>query len=397
MTYRFSLTFLLFFLATLASEASFLYQQDTSVVTGATGRKVITTAVPFLSITPDARAGGMGDVGAATTPDANSIYWNPAKTVFSEKQQEMSLSYTPWLGKIVNDMWIFYGSYQRKITKEQSAGISFRYFDLGEIFFTDDVGNEQGEFRPKELEVTLSYARMLTQNLSVGINGKYIYSNLIGNFTSTSSNGNLEARPGHSVAADLGVYYNKDILASGNNSNLAFAAVISNIGAKITYSDQDNRDFIPTNLRLGSAFTTYLDPYNKITIGVDLNKLMVPSPQPDGSEDDKSLLGGMFGSFTDAQDGFSEELKEITLSGGLEYWYNDTFAGRLGYFYEAEEKGNRKFLTIGLGFRYQKFGIDFAYLVPQQQEHPLAETLRFSLLFSFDSDNQVEESVTDDQ
>jgi len=396
MNYRFSLTILLFFTATMVSEASYLFRQDTSV-TGATGRKVITTAVPFLSITPDARAGGMGDVGSATTPDANSIYWNPAKTVFSEKQQELSLSYTPWLGKIVNDMWIFYGSYQRKITKEQSAGISFRYFDLGEIFFTDDQGADQGEFRPKELEVTLSYSRMLTQNLSVGINGKYIYSNLIGNFTSGNTNGGLEARPGHSVAADLGVYYKKDLLLSGNNSNLAFAAVISNIGSKITYSDQNNRDFIPTNLRLGLAFTTYLDPYNKITLGIDLNKLMVPSPQPDGSEDDKSLLGGMFGSFTDAQDGFSEELKEITLSGGVEYWYNDTFAGRLGYFYESEEKGNRKFLTIGLGFRYQKFGIDFAYLVPQQQEHPLAETLRFSLLFTFDDNKQVEESVTDDR
>ncbi|MTI20253.1 type IX secretion system outer membrane channel protein PorV, partial [Fulvivirga sp. RKSG066] len=281
-------------MATSVTYGSHYLQDTTNNITGTTGRKVITTAVPFLSITPDARAGGMGDVGAATSPDANSIYWNPAKTVFSEDEQGFGMSYTPWLGKIVNDMWIFYGSYYRKITKEQAVGASLRYFDLGEIFFTDDSGNEKGDFRPKELAVTLSYSRMLSQNLSVGLNGKYIYSNLIGNFTSSA--GNLEAKPAHSVAADLGVFYKKDLLLSGNNSNLALAAVISNIGSKISYSDENNKDFIPTNLRLGSAFTTNLDPYNKLTFGLDFNKLMVPSPQPDGSESDKSLLSGMFGS-----------------------------------------------------------------------------------------------------
>ncbi|MDX1628249.1 MAG: type IX secretion system outer membrane channel protein PorV [Fulvivirga sp.] len=389
MVKKFSLPFILFFCCAFLASA----QQDSTTITGISGRKVITTAVPFLTITPDARAGGMGDVGAATTPDANSIYWNPAKTVFNEEENGVSLSYTPWLGKIVNDMWIFYGSGFMKLTKEQAVSASFRYFDLGEIFFTDDFGNEQGDFRPKELAINVSYSRMLSQNLSVGLTGKFIHSNLIGNFTSSTS-GNLEAKPGNSVAADIGVYYNT-ALRGGNNSNIALAAVISNIGSKITYSDENNKDFIPTNLRIGSAFTTNLDPYNKITIGLDFNKLMVPSPQPDGSEDDKSLLGGMFGSFADAEGGFSEELKEITVSAGAEYWYNDTFAGRLGYFYESDEKGNRKYLTVGLGFRYQRFGIDFAYLVPQEQEHPLAETLRFSLLFNFGTKSVVEESVTD--
>lgn len=390
-----SLLILLIVLASTTVDAYHYYQQDTinpNDISGSSGRKVITTAVPFLTITPDARAGAMGDVGAATTPDANSIYWNPAKTVFSESDQSFSLSYTPWLGKIVNDMWIFYGSYYKKITKEQAIGASFRYFDLGEIFLTQD-GQTGRDFKPKELAVTISYSRMLSQNLSIGLNGRYIHSNLVGNFT-TNTTGNLEAKPGNSVAADIGVYYNKDILG-GSNSNLALAAVISNIGAKISYSDENNKDFIPTNLRLGSAFTTSLDPYNKLTIGLDLNKLMVPSPQADGSENDKSLLSGMFGSFGDAEGGFSEELKEVTVSAGVEYWYNDTFAGRLGYFYEAQEKGNRKYLTVGLGFRYQKFGIDFAYLVPQEQEHPLAETLRFSLLFTFDKGAAVEESVTE--
>ncbi len=385
-------TFISLFLIAMTTVVGFAQQQDsTNNITGTTGRKVITTAVPFLSITPDARAGGMGDVGAATTPDANSTYWNPAKTVFSEEEQAFSLSYTPWLGKIVNDMWIFYGSYYRKISKEQAISGSFRYFDLGEIFLTEDGVNGR-DFRPKELAITLSYSRMLSQNLSIGLNGKYIHSNLIGNFTSSS--GNLEAKPGNSVAADVGIYYNKDILR-GSNSNLALAAVISNIGAKISYSDENNKDFIPTNLRLGAAFTTSLDPYNKLTFGLDFNKLMVPSPQADGSENDKSLLSGMFGSFGDAEGGFSEELQEVAVSAGVEYWYNDTFAGRIGYFYEAEEKGNRKYLTLGLGFRYQRFGIDFAYLVPQEQEHPLAETLRFSLLFNFEKSSVVEESITD--
>lgn len=380
----------LLFLAMITS-VGFAQQDSTNNITGTTGRKVITTAVPFISITPDARAGGMGDVGAATSPDANSTYWNPAKTVFSEDEQAFSLSYTPWLGKIVNDMWIFYGSYYRKISKEQAIAGSFRYFDLGEIFLTEDGVNGR-DFQPKELAITISYSRMLSQNLSIGLNGKYIHSNLIGNFTSSS--GNLEAKPGNSVAADIGVYYNKDIL-KGSNSNLALAAVISNIGAKISYSDENNKDFIPTNLRLGAAFTTSLDPYNKLTFGLDFNKLMVPSPQADGSENDKSLLSGMFGSFGDAEGGFSEELQEVAVSGGVEYWYNDTFAGRVGYFYESEEKGNRKYLTLGLGFRYQRFGIDFAYLVPQEQEHPLAETLRFSLLFNFEKNSVVEESITD--
>jgi len=396
MTTKNALLIILFVFTTSIVKGYHFYQSDTinpNNITGSEGRKVITTAVPFLSITPDARAGGMGDVGAATSPDANSTFWNPAKTVFSEQEQAFSLSYTPWLGKIVNDMWIFYGSYYRKITKEQAVSASFRYFDLGEIFLTQD-GKTGRDFRPKELAFTVSYSRMLSQNLSIGLNGKYIHSNLIGNFTS-STTGNLEAKPGNSVAADIGVYYKSDLLLSGNNSNLALAAVISNIGSKISYSDENNKDFIPTNLRLGTAFTTNLDPYNKLTIAVDFNKLMVPSPQEDGSESEESLLGGMFGSFGDAQGGFSEELQEVAVSGGLEYWYNDTFAGRLGYFYESEEKGNRKYLTVGLGFRYQKFGIDFAYLVPQEQEHPLAETLRFSLLFNFDKNATVEESVTE--
>ncbi|UII33544.1 type IX secretion system outer membrane channel protein PorV [Fulvivirga ulvae] len=366
------------------SKAQGLVGQDSS-------RRVITTAVPFLTITPDARAGGMADVGAATSPDANSMYWNPAKLVFIENNIGFSLSYTPWLGKIINDMSITYLSGYYKFSKEQAVGISMRYFDLGEIFFTNEQGGDEGQFNPREFSFDAAYSRMLTQNLSIGVAGRYIHSNLTGSFSS----GGVEARPGNSVAADIAVFYDKDLLLSGSNSNLALAAVISNIGSKLTYSDDNNKDFIPTNLRLGGAFTTNLDPYNKLTFGLDLNKLMVPSPQLDSAQSDKSLLSGMFGSFGDAEDGISEEVKEVTVSAGAEYWYNNTFAARVGYFFESEDKGNRKYLTLGLGFRYQVFGIDFAYLVPKEQEHPLAETLRFTLLFNFDKSDKDEESVVD--
>lgn len=379
-----SVAIILLVLADFTLRAQGLVGQDSS-------RRVITTAVPFLTITPDARAGGMADVGVATSPDANSVYWNPAKLVFIENNIGFSLSYTPWLGKIINDMSITYLSGYYKFSKEQAVAVSMRYFDLGEIFFTNEQGGDEGQFNPKEFSFDAAYSRMLTQNLSIGVVGRYIHSNLTGSFSS----GGVEARPGNSVAADIAVFYDKDLLLSGSNSNLALGAVISNIGSKLTYSDDNNKDFIPTNLRLGGAFTTNLDPYNKLTFGLDLNKLMVPSPTLDSAQSDKSLLSGMFGSFGDAEDGISEEMKEVTVSAGAEYWYNNTFAARVGYFYESEDKGNRKYLTLGLGFRYQVFGIDFAYLVPKEQEHPLAETLRFTLLFNFDKSAKDEESVVD--
>lgn len=378
-------------LALCLISATSIYAQitDPGSLTGADSSRVITTAVPFLTITPDARAGGMGDVGAATSADANSVHWNPAKLVFIENDIGFSLSYTPWLGKIINDMSIAYLSGYYKFSKEQAVAISMKYFDLGEITFRQDQEDQGTLFNPREVAFDATYSRILTQHLSIGVVGRFIHSNLTGSFSS----GGTDARPGSSVAADVSMFYNKDILSSGKNSNLSVGLVISNIGSKLTYSDNENKDFIPTNFRLGTAFTTDLDPYNTITIGLDLNKLMVPSPQFDGSEDEKSLLNGIFGSFGDAEDGFSEEVKETTLSLGAEYWYNKTFAARVGYFTESEEKGDRNYLTFGLGFRYNVFGIDFAYLIPSEQEHPLAETLRFSLLFNFDKSDQDQDSV----
>jgi hypothetical protein len=346
----------------------------------------ITTAVPFLAISPDARHAGMGDVGVATTADPSSAYWNAGKLVFIDKLYGFGVSYTPWLGKIVNDMSISYLSGFYKINRQQAIGLSLKYFDLGEINFRDNNNISQGDFNPRELAIDFTYSRLLTESFSVGLTGRYIHSNLTGAFTA----GN-DAQPGNSVAADLGIFYNTDI---GRNSLLSLGASISNIGAKISYTGGANKDFLPTNLRIGSAFTKELDPFNKLTFALDFNKLLVPTPPRrdeqgniiDGKDPDRSLLSGMFGSFSDAPDGFKEELREIMTSFGMEYWYNDTFAARLGYFNEAKTKGNRKYMTIGLGFRSKKvFGIDVAYLVPtNKREHPLAETLRFTLLFQWE-------------
>jgi hypothetical protein len=370
-------------------------------------RRVITTAVPFLSITPDARAGGMGDAGVATSADANSVHWNPAKLVFIEHNIGFSMSYSPWLSKIINDMSLSYLSGYYKISQEQAVAVSMRYFDLGEIFFTDDNNIQQGRFNPKELAIDASYSRKLTEQLALGVTARYVHSNLTGNFTSST----IEAKPGNTAAVDLSVYYVKEF----QNSKLSFGGNISNIGAKLSYSNEANKDFIPINLRLGAAYTTYLDPYNSLTFALDFNKLLVPTPpvyatdslnQPvydasgnrvieRGKDPNRPLLSGMFGSFADAPDGFSEEMQEIMIAVGMEYWYNKTFAARVGYFYENSNKGNRKYITMGVGFRYNVFGVDFAYLVPHEQNHPLAETLRFSLLFNFQPVATADESVTD--
>lgn len=347
--------------------------------------KAITTAVPFLLISPDARHAALGEAGVASSPDANSSYWNPAKLAFISTDYGGSVSYTPWLGKIINDMSISYLTGFYKISREQAVSVGLKYFDLGDIFFTEN-GVDGTNFNPREFSLDLTYSRILTEELSVGLTGRYIHSNLTGAFSS----GGVDARPGKSVAADIGIFYNKQ-LQSTRGSSLSLGATISNIGAKITYSDSDNKDFLPTNLRLGSAFTTSLDGHNTLTFLLDFNKLLVPT-----IDKNQTLLSGMFSSFTDAPGGFSEEVHEITTSMGVEYWYEHVFAARLGYFLEAYDKGNRKYLTLGAGFRKKSFGFDIAYLVPtNKREHPLAETLRFTILFELAKPDAAQESVTD--
>ncbi len=370
----------------LAFASSFLAAQNSVIVSGQDpDRRVITTAVPFLTIAPDPISGAMGDAGAATAPNANSIHWNPAKLAFVNKDLGFAVSYTPWLRKFVNDMSLSYISGYKKIDDLQTFGLAMTFFNLGDIDLTDGAGNTLGSFNPREFAIAASYSRVLGDNFSIGVTGKYISSNLSGNIT---ANPVSDPKPGTSIAADIGIYNKSTLSLFGKNAELGLAAVISNIGSKISYNSADEEDFIPTNLRLGSALTTYLDPHNKITFALDLNKLMVPTPQLNGATSNKSLLAGIFGSFGDAPGGFSEELKEIMISAGVEYNYKETFSIRAGHFYESPEKGNRRYFTMGVGFNHDKFGFDFAYLVPQGQDNPLAETLRFGLTYSIDKKEQ---------
>lgn len=391
------------------SALSALAQGGTNVISGQDEvLRPITPAVPFLLISPDARSGAMGDAGAALSPDANSNHWNIGKLAFIDTDYGVSLSYIPWLAKLFGDMDIanLVGYY--KIDDVQAVSASMRYFNMGTILFTDYLGAQSApEFRPQEVAVDVSYSRKLSEKLGLGVTARFINSDLAGE----GSVNNLDATPGRSLAADVGAYYNTDLVVNGTESELAFAAVISNIGNKITYLNEDQESFIPTNLRLGTAYTAQLDPYNSLTIALDFNKLMIPTPpiyatdargvlerdqdgrpviaENGGLDPDRSFINGIFTSFYDAPGGFSEELKEITISTGIEYWYNDLFAARAGYFYEHLQKGNRKFFTLGAGLRYQLLTLDFAYLVPQEQQHPLAETLRFTLGINFEKSAQA--------
>jgi len=357
-----------------------LRAQNSGVISGQdTSRRVITTAVPFLTIAPDPVSGSMGDVGAATSPDANATYWNPAKLSFINQSGGVALSFTPWLSKYVDDMSLSYLTGFKKLDDLSAIGLSLTYFDLGDIELTDGSGGSLGSFNPREFAISATYSRKLASNLSLGINGKFIHSNLSGNITTSPV---TDPKPGTSIAADIGLYHNFEINVLKKQSQLSYGVVVSNIGSKITYNSADEEDFIPTNLKIGGALTSYLDPYNKLTFAMDLNKLLVPTPQGDGSERDKSLIEGMFGSFGDAPGGFSEELQEIMWSFGAEYEYKETFALRAGYFYEHENKGNRKYFNFGAGFNYKKLEINFSYLIPQFQDHPLAETLRFGAILN---------------
>ncbi|MBK6341072.1 MAG: type IX secretion system outer membrane channel protein PorV [Flavobacteriales bacterium] len=375
----------------------------------------ITTAVPFLMISVDSRAGGMGDAGVAVSPDANSIHWNPSKLAFAEKEGEFSISYSPWLRKLVPDMSLAYIAGYKKLSNDRSAiGGSLRYFNLGSITFTDINGSTIREFKPAEFAIDVAFAQKFSDNFSGGIAIRYINSNLTGGISVQGAN----SKAGQSVAADVSFFYQKPELQIGEkDATFAFGLNVSNVGAKMSYTSSANKDFIPINLRLGPAFTVNLDEYNSLTVNLDANKLLVPTPpiydpkQRDpatgeflvasGRNPNVGVAEGIFGSFSDAP-GFGEwnadssaftvyegskrreELQEINLAGGLEYWYDKQFAFRAGYFHEHFNKGNRQYFTVGLGLRYSKFALDMSYLIANQQRSPLANTLRFTLGFVFD-------------
>jgi len=359
----------------------------------------ITTAVPFLIIAPDARAGALGDAGVASKPDANSMHWNPAKYAFVENDMGFSMSYSPWLRALVNDINLAYLTGYKRIDKQQTLAASLLFFSLGDITFTNDIGQVIGDFKPNEFSLDFAYSRLFSENISGAIALRYIYSNLTGGIFV----GGAESKAGQSVAADVSAYYRKPLEINSQNALLAFGVNISNMGAKMSYTENIETDFIPINLRLGPSFSIDLDKYNTLSVLFDVNKLLVPTPPiwkldtnglpiygPNGKREillgrdpNVGIVSGMFGSFSDAPGGFKEEMREFTLSTGVEYWYDKQFAIRAGYFYESETKGNRKYFTLGAGLKYNVFGLDFAYLIPTQQRNPLENTLRFSLIFDF--------------
>lgn len=350
---------------------------------------VPTAAVPFLNFTPDARSGGLGEAGVALgDADANSIHWNPSKLVFARQKAGATVSYTPWLRELIGDMYYTNLSAYSKLGKNSVIGGSLLYFDLGTVNFTTANGTQAGTFNSREYAVTASYSQRLSQNLSLGVNLKYLNSNLA---SGASAYG---LKPAATAAADIGAFYRNEVRdnSTGKGLGWAFGAMISNLGGRLNYGGLE-RYFIPTNLRLGTNVTYYADQYNKFNFLLDFNKLMVPTPNvqtvngvTQNLNAGKNYFSAVFGSFADAPGGFSEELKEVTISTGIEYWYNEQFAVRGGYYHESAQKGGRKYVTTGIGLRLaQQFGVDFSYLLPVQQGNPLANTFRLSLIINFPS------------
>jgi len=357
---------------------------------------VVTTAVPFLRISPDARAGGMGDLGVATSPDANAPFYNLAKVPFAQKNFSVGLTYTPWLKDLgLNDVYLLALAGYYKLDEDQALAGSVRYFSLGNIQFTDASGNDFGSGRPREFGVDFGYTRKLSDKIGLGVALRYIHSNLAGNLAQSGTT----YKPGSTVAGDLSFFYNgQDEAGQGWN----FGATLTNLGGKIGYTnDATQKDYIPANLSFGTTYTKAFDEQNKITFGIDLHKLLVPTPPAftgDSTVDNprvadyrnKTTVSSWFSSFNDAPGGFKEELKEFQVSLGAEYNYSDQFFFRAGYFYEDKTKGNRKYFTVGLGVKYNVFGLNFSYLVPSGSgvnRNPLSNTLRFGLIFDLDDLN----------
>lgn len=367
----------------------------------------ITTAVPFLMIGPDSRTGGMGEVGVALPNDMNAQHWNPAKYVFSDKLGGISISYSPWLyGLGLHDIYLAYLSGYVKINKLNAVSLSLRYFSMGEMELRDYLGeNPLGDgvtVSPHEFSFDVAYTRKFTKELSMSVAGRFIYSNLT---TVSGVSGTTEGiKPGLSGAADISLFYQKNLRAERlYKSIIGFGVNFSNIGAKISYSNNMERDFLPANFRIGTAYTMYIDKFNSLTFALDLNKLLVPtspiyktdtngiivrdgkgSPIIESGRDpyNTSVVGAIFTSWYDSPYGFAEEMSEFIINVGLEYAYNDLLFIRAGYFNEAKTKGDRKYLTVGVGIKYSIFCLDASYIVPvNQRNNALDNTLRFTLSF----------------
>lgn len=354
----------------------------------------VNTSVTSQMIAPDARAAGMGDVGVATDPDVNSQYWNPAKYPFCISRAGVSLNYTPWLRQLVSDMDLAYLSGYYRIGDYSAVSASLRYFSLGEVMTNYDstTGESDGmTINPYEMSFDVAYSLMLSEKFSIAAAVRWIYSDLTYNYTDDTS-------PGSAFAADIACYYNDYINIGARECQLGIGLNISNIGSKITFGGSEDSEFIPTNMRLGFALMVPIDEFNRFTIAADANKLLVPTyPKLEDGESseaydqrvqkeyyDVSSISGIFKSFGDAPGGFKEELQEINWSVGAEYVYNDKFTLRAGYHHESENKGNRKYFTVGAGFRMSAFSLDCGYVIATAKSNPLDQTLRFTLGFDMD-------------
>ena len=351
----------------------------------------INTSVTSQTIAPDARAAGMGDVGAATDPDVNSQYWNPAKYPFTISRAGLSLNYTPWLRQLVSDMDLAYLSGYYHIGDYSAISGSLRYFSLGEVMLSYDSTDPSMTINPYEMSFDVAYSMMLSEKLSWSAGLRFIYSDLTYDYTDDTT-------PGTAFAADVALYYQDYLNLGSRECQLGLGLNVSNIGSKITFGGDDNAEFIPTNLRLGASLMVPVDEYNRFTIAADANKLLVPTypkqNEGESSEEyavrkqkdyyDLSSISGIFKSFNDAPNGFKEEMQEIQWSVGAEYVYHDQFSLRAGYHHESENKGNRKYFTVGAGFKMNVFSLDAGYVIATAKSNPLDQTLRFTLTFDMD-------------
>ena len=373
----------------LAGTFLLIFAQVANSQTNGSTINVVTTAVPFLRISPDARAGGMGDLGIATSPDANSQFYNVAKYAFAAQPSGLGLTYTPWLKDLgLNDVYLasLAGYYQ--LDESQAISSSLRYFSLGNIQFTDNLGNDLQAFRPREFAFDAGYSRKLSDVLSLGVALRYINSNLAGG---QAVNG-VSYKAGNAVSGDIGLYYS-NLGEDGGGLNLGLA--MTNLGSKISYtSDATQKDFIPANFGLGAVYSIVSNEVNQLSFGLDIHKLMVPTPPSLGDSAGlanyrtKGVVGSWFSSFGDASGGFAEELKEFSFSLGSEFTYNNQFSVRAGYFYEDQTKGNRQYFSMGAGFKYTSINMNLSYLIPSGSgvnRNPLSNTIRFSILFDLSS------------